>query len=169
MSVSGKVTPLMRVGLGDHVHCSVFRKFPKDPPPVERLEANLGAEYRVLLPIVQSNVPADYRLMIGHQCRYHSRRFVHLSFMNDSHLLSLVIAKKSDGKGEDESFEAQGLLPALVESGIPMYQASVQRFAMNAFESKGYLVYLVSDLPTGDNSRMMTAMAPAVKGLLEKI
>lgn len=164
-SVSGKVTPLMRVGLGDHVHCSVFRKFPKEPPPVEKLEANLGAEYRGLLPIMQSNVPADYRLMIGHQCRYHSRRFVHLSFMNDSHLLSLVIAKKSEG----ESFEAQGLLPALVESGIPMYQAGVQRFEMNAFESKGYLVYLVSDLPAVDNSRMMTAMAPAVKGLLEKI
>jgi hypothetical protein len=30
----------MRVGLGDHVHCSVFRKFPKDAPKV----ADLGKE-----------------------------------------------------------------------------------------------------------------------------
>jgi hypothetical protein len=164
-TVSTKVTTLMRVGLGDHVHCSVFRKFPKNPPPVEKFEEDLGPEYRGLLPIVQRNVPPGYRLMQGHQCRYHGRRFVHFSFMNDSHLVSLVIARKSEG----ESFEAQGLLPALVQSGIPIYQAGVQRFAMNAFESPKFLVYVISDLPAGENSQMMIAMAPAVKELLGRL
>src|SRR5262249_36510499 len=147
---------LMRVGLGDHIHCSVFRKYPKEAPPVEKLEGTLGEEYRGLIPVMKQNVPPDYRMMIAHQCRYHGRRFVHLSFMNDSHLLSLVIAKK----GEGESFEAHGMLPALVQSGIPIYQAGAQRFAMDAFETRGFLVYFISDLPATDNAAMTIAMAP---------
>ena len=165
VSVSSRVASVMRVGLGDHIHCSVFRKFPKDTPAAATLEDNLGPEYRALIPVVRQNVPEDYRLMVGHQCRYHGRRFVHLSLMNDSHLVSLVIAKK----GEGESFEAQGLVPALVESGIPMYQAGVQRFAMDAFETRGFLVYFISDLPGTDNAAMTIAMAPAVREILEKL
>lgn len=165
VSVSNRVATLMRVGLGDHIHCAVFRKYPKEAPPVEKLEESLGPEYRGLIPVVKQNVPSDYRLMLGHQCRYHGRRFVHLSFRNDSHLLSLVIAKKSEG----ESFEAQGLLPALVQSGIPLYQAGVQGFAMDAFETRGFLVYFISDLPAADNAAMTIAMAPGVRDLLERL
>jgi hypothetical protein len=33
-TVSNRVTTLMQVGLGDHLHCAVFRKYPKDPVPV---------------------------------------------------------------------------------------------------------------------------------------
>jgi hypothetical protein len=163
VSVSSKVSSLMRVGLGDHIHCSVFRKYPKDAPAVAKLEEELGREYRALIPVVKQNVPEDYRMMLGHQCRYHGRRFVHLSMRNDSHLLSLVIAKKGDG----ESFE--GLVPAMTESGIPMYQAGVQRFAVDAFETRGFLVYFISDLPASENATMTVAMAPAVRGILEKL
>ncbi len=164
-SVSSKVASLMQVGLGDHIHCSVFRKYPKDAPRAEELVAKMGPQYSELIPIVRSQVPEDYRMMLAHQCRYHGRRFIHLSLMNDSHLLSLMITRKGDG----ESFDAQGLLPALVRSGIPVYQAGVQRFAMTAFESRDYLVYFVSDLPQDKNSEMMLSMAPAVKGFLKTL
>ena len=164
-TISYKVATLMRVGLGDHVHCAVFRKFPKDAPKVEELEAKLGPQYAGLIPIVQRHVPADFRLMIGHQCTYHRRKFVHLSLKNDSQLVSLVIARKSDG----ESFETEGLVPALVEAGIPIYRSGVQRFQMAAFESRDFLIYFISDLPQNQNSEMMTAMAPEIKGLLERI
>jgi hypothetical protein len=164
-SVSYRVGTIMRVGLGDHIHCSVFRKYPKNPPPVQKLEQDLGPEYQALLPIVQTHVPDDYRLMMGHQCRYHGRRFVHFSFMSDAHLVSLVIARKQEG----ESFNTEGLLPALVQSGIPVYQAGVQRFAMTSFESRDFLVYVVSDLPQQQNTEMMIAMAPSVKGYLAKL
>jgi hypothetical protein len=84
---------------------------------------------------------------------------------NDAHVLSLVITRRNPS----ESFAAEGLLPALVQSDIPMYQSGVQRFAMTAFETREFLVYFVSDLPQQDNSRMMLAMAPGVKGVLKAI
>jgi hypothetical protein len=155
----------MGAGLADHINCSVFRKYPKDAPPVAVLEQKLPAQFRELIPIVQSQVPSDYRLLISHQCRWNGRRFIHLSLENSSHVLSVVITVRKGG----ESFGAEGLLPALVQSDIPMYQSGVQRFAITAFETPGYLVYFVSDLPQAENTRIMQAMAPGMRSLLNKL
>ena len=164
-SVSNRLVTLMRPGLADHVNCSVFRKYPKNAPAVEVLAEKLPAQYRELIPIVQGQVPPDYRLLISHQCRWDGRKFIHLSLENNFHVLSLVITARKPG----ESFRADGLLPALVASDIPMYQSGVQRFAMTAFETKDYIVYFVSDLPQAENTMIMQAMAAPVKNLLKKL
>jgi hypothetical protein len=164
-SVSSQIGTLMRVGLGDHIHCAVFRKYPKNPPKTEELVGTLGPEYSGLIPIVRSQVPENYHMMLAHQCRYHGRRFVHLSLMNDSHLLSLMVTRKSAG----ESFDGTGMLPALVQSGIPMYRADVQRFTITAFESRDFLIYFVSDLPREQSNEMMLSMAPAVQSFLKNL
>jgi hypothetical protein len=165
VAVTNRLVDLMRPGLADHINCSVFRKYPKDAPAVEVLMKKLPPEYRQLVPIVQSSVPADYQMLITHQCRYHGRRFVHLSLENNAHVLSLVITRRNAG----EAFEAEGLLPALAKSEIPMYQSGVQRFSLTAFETRDFLVYFVSDLPQQQNTQMLLAMAPGVKGVLSKL
>jgi len=160
--VSTHIATLMRVGLGDHIHCSVFRKYPKNPPTTEQFIAKMNPQYAGLIPIVRSQVPDSYRMMLAHQCSYHRRKFVHLSLLNDSNMLSLVITRKGDG----ESFSTEDMLPALVQAGIPMYQSSVQRFQMTAFETRDYLVYFISDLPKQQNTELMLALGPKVKDFL---
>jgi hypothetical protein len=161
-AVSNQVATLMRVGLGDHIHCAVYRKYPSQAPSAEEFVRKMGPRYAGLIPIVRDKVPADYRIMLAHQCRYHGRQFVHLSLLNDSHLISLAITRKGSG----ESFAVEGMVPALVESGIPMYQSGVQRFRISAFETSGYLVYFISDLPGNQNSEMMLALAPQLRDFL---
>jgi hypothetical protein len=163
--VSSRVPGLMKVGLGDHVHCTVFRKFPKNPPALDEMTQKLGPEYEGLLPLVRDKVPADFKIVLAHRCGYHGRKFVHLALRNDSKLLSLVISLKSDG----EAFPKENLLPALSESGIPMYESSVQRFEIAAFESRKHLVFVVSDLPGRKNMEILTALAPSVRDLLDKL
>ncbi|HYL78072.1 MAG TPA: zf-HC2 domain-containing protein [Bryobacteraceae bacterium] len=162
---SSRVPMLMRVGLGDHVHCAIFRKYPKNPPPVEEFARLLGPDFRGLIPVVEQHVPSEYRLILAHRCQYHNRRFVHLTMTNGSRLLSLVIAKKAGG----ESFQAQDLLPALSDSGLSIYRAGVQRFQMAAFESRDHLVYVISDLPQEKNTELMRAMAPALSSYLSEL
>src|SRR5215467_611711 len=164
-SVSTRVSTLMRTGLGDHIHCSVFRKYPRNPPTTEQFIEKMNPKYAGLIPIVRSQVPEDYRMTLAHECRYHGRRFVHLSLLNDSNMLSLVITRKGDG----ESFSTEDMLPALVQAGIPMYQSSVQRFQMTAFETRDYLVYFISDLPMQQNTDLMLALGPQVKDFLKKL
>jgi hypothetical protein len=163
-SVSNRVATLMRVGLRDHIHCSIFRKYPKEAPKVEALAANLGPEYRNLLPIVRSNVPSDFKAMIAHECGYKGRKFIHVSLKSDSQLLSLVIARKQDG----ESFRTDEMIPALQQAGIAFYRSGAQQFQIASFEGAQHLVYLVSDLPESENLRLLVAMAPQVKSVLER-
>lgn len=164
-SISMHIPTLMRVGLGDHIHCSVFRKYPKNPPPVAQFIQDLTPQYAGLIPIVRKQVPATYQMSLAHLCRYNGRRFVHLSFMNDSNMMSLVMTRKDDG----ESFHTETMLPALVQAGIPMYQAGAQRFQMTAFETRDHLVYFISDMGKQQNTDMMLALAPQVKDFLNKL
>ena len=163
-SISTHIATLMRVGLGDHLHCAVFRKFPSKAPAVEEMETKLGPEFKDLIPAVRQFVPEDYKLVLGHACRYQGRKFIHLSLKGDSRLLSLVITAKKDG----ESFQVEGILPELVQSGIPVYSSGAQRFQIAALESRDHLVYFISDLPGKQNVELMRAMAPALQQILEK-
>jgi hypothetical protein len=163
--VSNQVATLMRVGLGDHIHCSIYRKQPKTPPQVAKFVEDLGPKYAGLIPVVRQNVPSKYTMMQAHQCSYHKRKFVHLSLAGDGNLMSIVIAHKQDG----ESFQTEGLMPSLVQSGIPLYQAGAQKFAINAFESRDHLVFFVSDLSKQRNAEMMLALAPSMREFLKTL
>jgi hypothetical protein len=164
-SISNQVAAIMRIGLGDHVNCAVFRKYPKNPPPVEAIVAEIAPKYRDLVSVVRSKVPQEYRLFMAHQCEYHGRRFVHLTFRGDSRVLSVVIARKDWG----DSFTKADLLPALAQSGIPIYRAGVQSFQIAAFETSGHLVYFISDLPEQKNMDIMLALAPDVREFLRRL
>ena len=163
-TMSTKVATLMRVGLGDHLHCAFFRKFPAEAPAVEEMESKLGLEYKDLIPVVREHVPQDYKLVQGHQCRYNGRQFVHLSLKNDSKLISLVITAKHPG----ESFDIEGILPELVQSGVRVYDSNTGQFQIAAMETGNHLVYFISDLPAKQNLQMMQSMAASLKTVLEK-
>src|SRR5262245_28939769 len=68
--VSANLAAILKVGLGDHIHCSIFRKYPKDPPPVEKMEGELGPAYAGLLPVVRAAVPEGYKVIMAHECSY---------------------------------------------------------------------------------------------------
>lgn len=164
-SVSHHVASIMRVGLRDHLHCAYFRKYPNNPPRLENIEQKLSKPYRGMIPIVRKHVPADFQVMMTHQCSFHDRDFVHLVLKRGSQLLSVVLAVKQDG----ESFHTEQLIPALTNAGIPFYQAGAQRFQIAAFESDRHLIYIVSDLSPAENLRTMTAMGPELKDYLNKL
>jgi hypothetical protein len=158
-AVSSRVASILRVGLGDHIHCAVFRKYPKKAPAAETLAAELGPKHGKLVEIVKERAPKGFELVMAHECGFHGRRFVHLAMKSETKLISLVIVKKEDG----ESFQAAGLVPALREAGLPMYEAGAENFSIAAFESGRHLAYLISDLPAGENRNVMLALAGDVE------
>jgi hypothetical protein len=161
-AISGEVASIIRVGLGDHLHCALLRQRGRRS---EGGVDKLPVEFRELIPIVHQRVPADLPLVLAHECRYHGRNFVHLTFQNGRSLLSLVIAKKQDG----ESLDSANLPPALPQSGIPMYTAGARSFQVAAFESRGFLVYTISDLSQMDNLSVLAALAPSLQNLLNQM
>lgn len=163
--ISLQVSNLMRVGLGDHVHCSVFGHVPKVLPRAEEVPNQLPPEYRELLTVTLPHIPPGYRLYTAHQCRYHKRQFVHLSMKNGSRLVSLIITRKQPG----EAFDAREVISGLATTDLPMYTGSVQRFEIVAFQTRDHLAYVVSDLPRGGSAKIMLALAPAVQTFLRSM
>jgi anti-sigma factor RsiW len=160
--VSANLAAILRVGLRDHIHCSVFRKYPKNPPPVEQMEEKLGPSYRGLLPLVRAAVPDGYRVIMAHQCGYAGRKYIHLTLEKNGNLLSLVIARKNDGESLD------GLRAATQSSGVSIYQSAAGRYQVAGFEAGNFLAYVVSDLQNQANLRIAASLAPGVNAFLIK-
>lgn len=160
--VSATLAAVLRVGLGDHIHCSVFRKYPQNPPPVEKMEADLGPSYKGLLPVVRAAVPDGYRVIMAHQCSYAGRKFIHLTLEKGGDLLSLVIARRNAGES------LAGLHPASELSGLPIYQSAAQRYQVAGFEAGNFLAYVVSDTKGKANLQIAVSLAPGVREFLMK-
>lgn len=163
-SISAQIPGILRVGLGDHVHCAVYKAYGNQHPSLEQMAQDLGP-YKDLPSLVSQKVEAGYRVEMAHECRYRGRHFVHVTLRNGSTLVSLVISRRDRG----ESFEKDELVPALTESGIPIYQAAVQRFEVTGFESGDYLVYVISNLGRQDNLRMIATLGPSVIQFLQSV
>ena len=164
-SLVRRVGYVMGAGLSDHVHCSVFREFQKDPPSLDTLHQQIGSEYKQLVDVVSSKMPDGFRIFIAHECGYMGRRFIHIALRNESKLISVVLAKKKPG----ESFQASNLLPVISQGGLDVYGASVQRFEIAGFETAGHLAYVVSDVSQKQTRELMLALAPGIRDVLATV
>ena len=160
--ISLTVSTVLRVGLRDHVHCAVLSGIPKTRPTLEQVTQDMGPTYKGLVPLVKANIPPDYRIVMGHQCDYGGRTYVHLAMSNGPNLMSLVIARKERGESLDS------LAPALRASGANVYQAAAQQYEIDGFETDAYLAFVVSDLNAKSNLQIAASLAPSVHAFLSK-
>jgi anti-sigma factor (TIGR02949 family) len=157
----GEVASIMRVGLGDHVHCTYFRKFPKDVPTPEALVEKIGPQYAPLLPAVREQAPAGSQILLAHQCVFRDRSFIHIALEDRGKLLSLVITRKQPGEQLDARAGSLG-----TGSGAGIYQASAEQFAIAAFDAGDFLAFVVSDHKQYDNAQWAANLASPVRKVL---
>ena len=153
--LSQTIGSVMQVGLGNHLHCTILRKQPSTPKPLEAMKSELGAKYAGLIPAVAAHVPNRYQVLDAHLCNYRGREFVHLVMNQGDRFISVLVVNQQPG----DSFAATNLVPALAQSGISFYQQSTGNFQIAGFESAKHLVYVISDLPQEQNQQLMIAMA----------
>jgi hypothetical protein len=163
-SISQKVLPIVRAGLGDHVHCAVYRKYPQHPPPAGKMLQDLGQQYQGILDVVKPYVPDGFQIAMAHKCRYHGRQFVHVTMKSDHKIVSLVLAARQPG----ETFQNSNL-KQILQGGLPVYQSGVQHYAIAGFETRDHLAYLVSDMPAKGNTDLMLAMVPKLREYLARL
>jgi len=151
----GRLAAILNVGLRDHLHCAVFRKYSKQPEPAGQMAAELGPEFAGLLPLVEARLPHDFRVIQGHRCFANGRPYTHLIIAGGAgggKIVSLLLTRKL-------SSESLG-------GGI--YQAGVDRFQVVGFMSRDYLVYVISDLDASRNLQLEAILAPLVRGYVAR-
>ncbi|MFN7993939.1 MAG: zf-HC2 domain-containing protein [Bryobacteraceae bacterium] len=149
---TGQLASVMNVGLRDHLHCAVFRKYPRRPETDTQMAAHLGTEFAGLAPLVRAKLPADFQMVQGHRCRAGKRLYVHFIVSSGSKLLSLVLTRKEPGES--------------LAGGI--HQQGVDRYQVVGFEHLDYLVYVISDLDPQRNLQVAANLAPSVREYLGK-
>lgn len=159
------VSSATRIGLGDHLHCAHYREFKTALPSFEEMVEKLGPQYQDLLLIAKRAAPEDFRVVLGHRCKYRGRSFVHLVLRRDDELLSLILADRNP----EESFELDGLLPALQAEGMDLYQQSAEQFQIASFETSRHLAYVISNLDGDANLQIAASLLPEVKSFLAQL
>ena len=138
---------LLRVALDDHLHCAVIHQ----PVPRTAGEPNqLPDRLKGLTGVLQERVPPEFALVLAHECRERGRTFVHLTFGDGRHLLSVLITRREHGES----------------LGNGTRQATRDRFQLAAEESGEFVVYTVSDLPAKTNADILAVFAPGLRAFL---
>ena len=88
---------------------------------------------------------------------------MHLILRSRTCLASVIVT----GRGEGEAFEGQ-VAAMSQKAGTAIYSTHVRPFSIAGFETKNYLVYLVSDLDTIHNLAILEAMTPKLRDTLRK-
>lgn len=154
---------IMKIGLGNHVHCAIDSGFENRLFTDEEMSAKLGDEFAGLASLLKEKIPAsDYRVTAGHRCKFNDRRFVHLILKNEQATVSVIVTRK-DG----ESFSQGNASDFLRASGVSIHQSRMENFEVAGFETRDYLAFIVSNLPRDKNSVIAASLAPAVRDYLE--
>ncbi len=143
-TVSARVQEILRVGLVDHVHCTILAEKWKRFVSFDEIKANtrrsaLGPEFIDLVPAVQAKLGSDYKIVDGHRCTANNRQYIHL------------------------------ILTGSKASGIPIYRDRQGKYEIAGFESDKYMAYVVSNLAQDSNLKIASALAPIVYGHLHRL
>ena len=140
---------LVRMAFDDHLHCAVIHHpVPRVPGEPNQLPEN----FRGLADVVRERVPADFALVLAHECHDQGRSFVHLTFGDGQHLFSLIITRRQDGES----------------LGAGVRRAASDQFHLAAFETGQFFVYTVSDLKAQANADVLAALAPEIRAFLNQ-
>jgi len=140
---------LLGVAFDDHLHCAVIHH-PVSWVPGEPNQ--LPERFKGLTALVQERVPSEFALILAHECQDQGRRFVHLTFGDGRHLLSLVITRREN----DESL------------GKGVRRAARDHFQLAAVETDHFFLYTVSDLPAQANADLLVAVTSGVRAFLDE-
>ena len=163
-AIDARLPRIVAIGMADHLHCAVFRRFPQAYPREPIAAQDLGPKFVRLVAMVKERMPGEYRVVMAHRCSYAGRHYVHFVLKNGSNLVSLVITEKQPGESFGEMRSDAG-----PELPVPVYQAGVKGFEVAGFESQDYWAFVVSDLDQQNNLQIAESVAPVVTEFLNSM
>ncbi len=165
-SILARVRSTIGLGLGDHLHCTVYRQILHGPVEERDLTKSMGREFAPLAAVVRDKISESSELRLAHRCRYRGRTYVHLAVAGeDGSLLSVILTPKEG----DDSLAAAGVLPVARASGVAIFAADEDGYQIAAFETEQDLGFVVSDLDRETNLRLAEILVPGVRDVIANL
>jgi anti-sigma factor RsiW len=129
----GRVSEVAVQAAGDHQNCAVKFALTERPISLDEAAARYDAAYgrlRTVPPDEVRTAAGTLHVADRHSCVFQDRRFGHVVFRLDQHLVSLLMTR------DDSSSSAAGLRQLPPVNGL----------SMASFKSPGHVIYIVSDV-----------------------
>ncbi|HET9832899.1 MAG TPA: zf-HC2 domain-containing protein [Vicinamibacterales bacterium] len=151
-----RISEVTRLAAGDHQNCAV--KFALQERPISLREASerYDAAYGQLVTIPPDTVRTSagiLRIADRHSCVFGGRRFGHVVFRLDDHLVSVLMTQDELTSASKDDSRQLSWLPR------------TNGFGMASLRTTGHVVYIVSDLPDADFRAVAQALAQPVSQL----
>lgn len=151
-----RISEVTRLAAGDHQNCAVKFALPARPISLEEASERFDAAYGQLVttpPDTVRTAAGILRIADRHSCVFGDRRFGHVVFRLDDHLVSvLMTSDRSDPRSKADPRQL---------SWLPR----VNGLGMASLHTTGHVVYIVSDLQDSDFRVVAQALAQPVSRL----
>ena len=131
-----RVSHIAGVGLGDHVHCAVYRRYPERHLTFKQAASELSPADEPSVRALEQAAEDDLDLRLAHRCTYRGREFLHFALTDETgRLASVLFTAKQEGDEITGEFEA----------------AEVERYRIVTFGDGDRWAFVVSDLDRQTN------------------
>ena len=153
-------TELARDAADDHRDCAVHFRLAEKPIDLEVAGRKYDPVYVNLTKAVlseQGDVPLGAEFVEAHSCVFEGRRFAHIILRYHGQLVSFLVTEMGDSK------EAKTNAAPLTNQQAQVIACSqLDGYQVSCFQTARHAVFIVSDLPEGDNLALARALAPSV-------
>ncbi len=164
LSLSEQVASILRIGVGDHIHCVIDSHFDQIVMTPEEMAEEMGPEYFGLASLIQERIPGSFEVSAGHRCRVKDRKFIHLVLKHEGRAISVIITEK-----QNASFPAGSRVQSLDAEGVALHQDRLDSLDAVGFETKDHLAFIVSALDHQESFQLASELAPALSGFLNRL
>jgi anti-sigma factor RsiW len=147
----GRPSEVARLAAGDHQNCAVKFALPETPISLKEAAERFDPSYTQLEttpPDLVRTVAGTLHVADRHSCVFGGRRFGHVVFRLDDHLVSVLVTK-------DESAGASSEADSRQLAWLPRTNG----LGMASLHTTGHIVYIVSDLQDSQFRTVAEALA----------
>ena len=149
-------TELAKSAVGDHRDCAIQFRLAERSTDLEAAARKYDHAYIGLVKAVTSNgLLPDLEFVKAHSCIFQQRRFAHLIFKYHGRLVSLLVTDNENVVGQQNQALVNGQPNVIACSSFDGYRVS-------CFQTEQHAVFVVSDLPEGENLTLARAFESSV-------
>lgn len=152
-------TELAKSAVGDHRDCAIKFRLAEKPIDLEVAGQKYDPVYINLTKAVlsqQGALPPDAQFVEAHSCVFEGKRFAHIVLKYHGRLVSFLVTDIEPTKGVQPKSVRRGAEPQVITC------SEFDGYKVSCFETARHAVFIVSDLPEGDNLALARALAPSV-------
>lgn len=151
-------TELARDAAGDHRDCAIHFRLAEKPIDLEVAGRKYDSVYINLTKAVlsQGSIPLDAEFVEAHSCVFEGRRFAHIILRYHGHLVSFLVTDTGD------SSEKKQTTPRTLAQWQVIACSQFDGYRVSCFQTARHAVFVISDMPEGDNLAFTRALAPSV-------